>query len=111
MKEESKLEIEEKSILIKDATKFHFFNKFCIKAFLPKNKKNFFSFAASIIDEKLSMENILKMSIKNQIMRNLLLNEEQSKLLNSPHIFNLEDHLAHNYKLSNYQLHEKNQVN
>ena len=45
------------------------------------------------------MENILEISIKLQIIRNLLLNEEQSKQLEKLPLFKLKDHLKENYKI------------
>jgi hypothetical protein len=45
------------------------------------------------------MENILEITIKLQIMRNLLLIEEQSKLFDKLPSFTLIDHLSENYKI------------
>ena len=67
--------------------------------FLPKKKKTFFSFADQIINRKLSMENILEITIKLKIFRNLLLEEEELKQIDNLPLFKLKDHLAENYRL------------
>ena len=45
------------------------------------------------------MENILEISIKLQILRHLLLEEEESKQLDNLPIFKLKEHLEENYRL------------
>jgi len=87
------------SFMVKNIAEFNFFNKFCITAFLPKKKKTFLSFAEKIIDRKLSMENILEITIKLEILRHLLLDEEESKQLDKLPLFKLKDHLEENYKI------------
>ena len=84
---------------IKSISEFHFCNKFCINAFLPKKKKTFLSIAEQIIDRQLSMENILEITIKLQILKHLLLTEEQSKKIDKIPLFKLIDHLQENYKI------------
>jgi len=84
---------------IRNPSFFHFFNKLCIRAFLPKRKKIFFSFAEKIVNKKLSLENLLEISIKFKILINLLLDEEQAKQLKKIPLFNMSDHLNENYKI------------
>ena len=45
------------------------------------------------------MENILEITIKLQILRHLLLDEEISKQLDKLPLFKLKDHLTENYKI------------
>ena len=45
------------------------------------------------------MENILEISIKLEIFRKMILDEEQSKKLDNIPLFKLEDHLTENYKI------------
>jgi len=45
------------------------------------------------------MENILEITIKLQILRHLLLDEEISKQLDKLPLFKLNDHLIQNYKI------------
>ena len=79
--------------------KFHFFNKLCIWACLPKKKKKFLSLSKNIIYKKLSMENILEMTIKLQIIKNYLFDEEQNKKLENLPEFNLLEHLNECYNI------------
>ncbi len=83
----------------KIASEFHFFNKLCIRAFLPNYKKSFIFNSEKILDRKLSFENILEMDIKFRVMKNLFLEEEESKLIEKIPLFKLNDHLTENYKL------------
>ena len=78
---------------------FNFFNKLCIRALLPKKKRSFLNISKEIIDSKLSMENILEMTIKLQIINNYLFNQGQNNPLEKLPEFNLEDHLNENYNV------------
>ena len=84
---------------IKYVSEFNFCNKLCISACLPKKKKTFISIAMKIINRKLSVENILEITIKLQILKNLLLNEEESEQFDKIPLFKLKDHLGEKYKL------------
>ena len=79
--------------------KIHFFNKLCIWACLPKKKKIFLSLSKEIIYKKLSMENILEMSIKLQIIKNYIFDEELKKKLEKLPEFNLKDHFNECYTI------------
>ena len=84
---------------LQNVSEFHFFNKLCLRACLPNKKKTFLNFAEEIIDRKLSMENILEITIKLQILRHFVLKEEESKQLDNLPLFKLKDHLEENYKI------------
>ena len=53
----------------------------------------------NILDRRLSVENILEISMKFQIVRFLILDEDQKKKLDNPPAFRLEDHLNENYDI------------
>lgn len=78
---------------------FHFFNKICIRAFLPQKKKTFFLNSEKILTKKLSFENILELDIKFNVVKNLIFEEDEVKLIENIPLFTLNDHLNENYKL------------
>ena len=53
----------------------------------------------NIIDRRLSMENILEMSMKLQILRQLILEDDQKRILDNPPPFSLEDHFKENFDI------------
>ena len=68
-----------------------------MRAFLPRNKKLFFDISQKIIDKKLSLENLMEISIKLEILNNFILNEEERIKIKNNILFKLEDHLKENY--------------
>lgn len=106
--ESSKLREENSNVIrkkssIKDSKNFYsfnFFNKLCIKNVLPLKKRIFISIAEEIISNKISIENIMEMSIKLEILKNFTLTEEESKHFDKIPLFSLNDHFNGNYSIS-----------
>lgn len=71
----------------------------CPILFLSKKKKKFLEIAVEIINKKLSVENILELSIKFEILKNKAINEEEIKILNKLPLFKINDHLKEDYKI------------
>jgi hypothetical protein len=83
----------------KNSSHFHFFNKLCHRAFLPQQKKSFFLTSQKVLNKKFSVENVLELDIKFQVVKNLIFEEDESKLIEHIPLFKLTDHLNENYKL------------
>lgn len=67
--------------------------------FLSNKKKKFLEIAGVIINKKLSVENILELTIKFHILKNKILDEEDKKYLKILPLFKITDHLNEDYNI------------
>ena len=73
-----------KTITTKNKTKiFSFWNSFCFSSFIcNKYKRNFVRIISQVIDKKLSVDHLLKISNNLEMLKEFTLNEEDLKTFN-----------------------------